>query len=688
MSIGSIQKDIERIKELLEHPRVVRFPCRTFLLDTSSVLSNHVSTLSDSDQYPALQDVSIVLAELLRVLNIVTTITFFRKSRYSSTLSNICSRLLSSTTSLISQLSSKSLDVHSSSLSSINDTLQRIGCVLGFEDCLYPTPNDRVSALFLAHKYFNGHGISRDIGRALNLYLSLARTGCDESMISAGLILIEGEDVKKDPVQAIKLIEEAASLDNKSALAVLGDYYSTGLSLCSSNFSNTQLEELSDHVSGDQVSLIEKNINTAREMYERAIFKANAGQNQPLKSILIDDCDYSVVTQLSELIYAHFPNDLALAFDLISIAAQQDHPIALNNLGMLHFNGFTSDEWSITRNIPLGVRLFKQSADLCCAYAYFNLGIIYENGLNGLIDLELALDYYSRSTSRLPASSNLSKGRIFVRQKRYSNARHSLRIAHDHGSIEAMYYLGELARRGLGSPTDTLTAYEYFCQGSKHGCCYSIVGKGDLLYIGVGDYPRSVVGAALSYGEAAVMGNAEGCYKLAVLIDEGELGRDEIKSINKKLALFKDDNSASAEYWFIQAALRSHGQAMLCLARHWLDKGSVFISSESNEELYDLLKKTRVLLLGAMSLEVFEAEEWLRKVEIDLKQAFNDELDYTTAVRAKEIVYDDMVMSVLPDVGCLRQAEKKPLSWLLGEDLEQKFNLFQNLEAQSPVANV
>lgn len=84
------------------------------------------------------------------------------------------------------------------------------------------------AAHFTAECYEHGHGGTRDLARAMNLYRQAGEGGSARSLCALGLMYMAGEAVPADPARGAELCRRAAETGDAGAQTDLGDFYREG----------------------------------------------------------------------------------------------------------------------------------------------------------------------------------------------------------------------------------------------------------------------------------------------------------------------------------------------------------------------------------------------------------------------------------------------------------------------------
>lgn len=177
------------------------------------------------------------------------------------------------------------------------------------------------------------------------------------------------------------------------------------------------------------------------------------------------------------------------AFKYYSMAARQEDPIALNNLGSLYFNGLGTE-----KNIKHALDLFEKAAELGNDNAAVNLGFIYLTG--GAKD-----------------------------EKRNNKAMSLFEQAANSGNKIAQFMLGYAYYKGFGVDVDSAKAFRLVKAAAtgKGQIDEAQIILGEMYTNGYGTV-QNYKNAMQAYQSAAQQGNLEAVMKLAALYETGEIG--------------------------------------------------------------------------------------------------------------------------------------------------------------------
>ena len=155
--------------------------------------------------------------------------------------------------------------------------------------------------------------------------------------------------------------------------------------------------------------------------------------------------------------------DFAKALEYYTMAAEQNDPNALNNLGSLYFNGIGTPA-----DPKKALSLFNKSAELGNEYAAVNLAFIYlTGGTKNELRNRKAVALFQKAADSGNKIAKFMLGYAyytgFVVPQNYDKAFKLIKIAADENSLidEAQYVMGEMYINGYGTVQNYQKAIQY-----------------------------------------------------------------------------------------------------------------------------------------------------------------------------------------------------------------------------------
>lgn len=156
-------------------------------------------------------------------------------------------------------------------------------------------------------------------------------------------------------------------------------------------------------------------------------------------------------------------------------AAQQNHPVAWNNIGALYHNGT-----GYPFNIKKAIQAYGKSAELGDGMALTNLGDLYYFGEHVLQDYDKALGFYLKAEKKY--YYNYDKiSEIYYQLRDYKNLLVYLKKDYDQ-SYSGIYY-GIIYELGMGVQADLKKAIKYFEQANAYNA-YEYAAQRLMYYYG------------------------------------------------------------------------------------------------------------------------------------------------------------------------------------------------------------
>ena len=240
------------------------------------------------------------------------------------------------------------------------------------------------------------------------------------------------------------------------------------------------------------------------------------------------------------------------------MAAAQEYPRALFNLGLYHDKGITVERnmaraveyyrrgakagdsqsaynagqilllgQDVPANTSEGIRLIEQSAALGEGKAHASLGYIYETGLGVKKDAARALEHYARAEQKKIggtgqrrdslASLVLEEGLALERDGYGREALKLQDLACRYGQFYACYNAGRLRYKGEKVPKDTTTALVNFRAACKWDNAPGCRALADAVLQGASATPEDIAMTIKMAKDLCTSGAPAGCHNLAVI---------------------------------------------------------------------------------------------------------------------------------------------------------------------------
>lgn len=326
----------------------------------------------------------------------------------------------------------------------------------------------------LGKMYFNGEGVPRNFTKALEHFERAGKANDMEAYVMQGKMYYLGKGVEQNLRTAAICFEYALKngYDEPPGVIAYGMIKKTRQTATSGDaaFIGNVFDAALNIVTGDMRGGIQKGM-AAKAKHEAS--KNNP--RSPFRSLRLQQ------QQLTGIDVAQ--NPVAGSSHLRKAAAKKD-PVALNNLGVLYWNG-----QGVEQDIFEAVELLTQAAELGNAEAQVNLGVLY----------------YDIGA---------------VEAKHYAKALELLREAAKTKNDEAMNLLGECYLHGRGVQTNYAQALTWYNEAAKLGNTEAMKNLGYMYVTGTG-VTQNYEEAYRWYKGAADRGNAKAMYNLAVMYLKG-----------------------------------------------------------------------------------------------------------------------------------------------------------------------
>ncbi|WJG10191.1 tetratricopeptide repeat protein [Aliiglaciecola sp. LCG003] len=369
----------------------------------------------------------------------------------------------------------------------INGKLTQLLVALGKH---YPRAQLDYAYLLLEGRWNN----QQDNISGINLIQQLAQSGYDAAQLDYGLFYSAGRyGIKADPEAAFKWYQLAADQSNSSAMYNVGLAYryargvKKDLSLSAEymqqaweqgfNLAGCRIGDLYS----EEASILD--LGLAAKAYEQVISHTSSSPKE------ISNCTYG----LGYLTY-HLLHQPVQGIELMTKAGDLGEAEAWFELGLIHNEGD-----GIDKNIPAAIDYYQRAIELGNARAAANLGYLYEIGNGVTKSNKRALAYY-----RIAADGGSATGRnnyaTFLRYGTEVNqdieAAKALYLqAYQGGNYYAAKNLGDLYYSGELGEADFKQACDYYEQAMKLGSTAAIFDVSFCYLYGEGreqDIPRGL----------------------------------------------------------------------------------------------------------------------------------------------------------------------------------------------------
>ncbi|KAK8870210.1 hypothetical protein M9Y10_008087 [Tritrichomonas musculus] len=296
---------------------------------------------------------------------------------------------------------------------------------------------------------------------AAHCYRDAAKAGDPRGQFNYGRLLYMGNGVKRSLLQSayyFKLASQSAQ-DNSVAndsLLWLGKTY----------------EEMAEY-------------NKALNAYQQAMEKGSPNGRANYARILADESIPGV------------QHDKTKAQSLINESVANKDPLALCILGKLLMEGKNS----FPKDEKKGIELIRESADLDCPEAQYELGMCLLNGIGVKQDYKAARNYLQKSSAK--------------------------------NNLDSFYALARIYKEGLGVKKDFSTAVLYLESAAQSGFIRAGYQAG-LYYLDKGKYKS----ALKAFREASEYGDTDASYQFALLLKDGKGTRDKKPDVKRAAEIF------------------------------------------------------------------------------------------------------------------------------------------------------
>lgn len=334
-----------------------------------------------------------------------------------------------------------------------------------------------------------------------------------------------GHGVKKNYQKAFEYYKKSSDLNNSDGMNHLGMMYEKGIGVIQNIDNSIKYYNLSININNNNndakynlanlyyLNKIYYDIPKAIKIYKEA---AESGHNQS-QTILAGLYENGINNYLQ-------PN-IQLAIKWYRIASNNGYLEAKNNLAVILLNNFDIN----TKEYKQAITLLIESANLGNASSQNNLGHCYEFGKGVKKSINLAIEWYKKSSLQNYITAHINLGYLKLKNNEYEDAFNyfikSLKCGINKNNIDCYYYLGIMYEKGYYVPINIYLAIEYFTKASDYGHILSTLKIGDCYFSGQANIKKNYKKAYKIYEKLALNGNEIASNNLGIMNEEG-LGRE------------------------------------------------------------------------------------------------------------------------------------------------------------------
>lgn len=224
-----------------------------------------------------------------------------------------------------------------------------------------------------------------------------------------------------------------------------------------------------------------------------------------------------------------YKKDINRSIYYTSLAANQNHPAALFNLGITYLD----------YNINKALHYLVLSANLQYVEAQFHLGLIYFLGQYVPINIEKAIYYFELAAKQDYPDALNNLGNIYLSQKNKEKAIYYYSLAADLKDLNAYNNLGAIYSDENYEGFDINKAISYYQFAADHDITASIFELGMIYY--KGKYVEQNAKKAIHYMELAAEKNyADAQNFLGALYMDDKFGYKDKKAKNNLAVIYKN----------------------------------------------------------------------------------------------------------------------------------------------------
>ena len=333
-----------------------------------------------------------------------------------------------------------------------------------------------------------------------------AEAGNNEAALLLGMMYERGISVPMDSVASMRWYQQAG-MDNPVTAFILGTYYSQGIGV---NKDMAKGRSLIQQSADAGFSYADLNLavlqHEAGEPFLSELDKARQLGNSKAGLLLAD----------YYLLEANDPEKMKQAGDIYQYFAEKGDKDAQMKLGFLYDRGLGGQA-----NSEVAARWYTQAAEQGQPVAQYLLGYLYQLGrLENEPNYTLAKKWYQASTASFPQAST-ALGFIYdTVDNDYDSAATSYALSASAGDASGQFNLGLIYEYGKGVAVDNQKAMELYTQAANAGYAKAMTQLAGLYFNGVDGKPDNEK-ALYWYKKAAELGESGSLYQLGLLSETG-----------------------------------------------------------------------------------------------------------------------------------------------------------------------
>lgn len=295
-----------------------------------------------------------------------------------------------------------------------------------------------------------------------------AKTGSPEAQTLLALAYHAGVLLKKDDVEAARLLHQAADHGYPGAEESLGIFAETGIGI--------ERPAPAEALTWYKKAAQQGSIDAATDI---ALLYANGKgvPRDPEQAVqwfrrAAEGGDASAQYNLA-LMYMRgegVQRDYKEAVRWLNAAADQNLVPPILTLAEIYVQ---PPNTSITADINMGMQYYERAASLGSAVAEVALGTMYTKGMTGKVDYDKAVSWYKKAAAHGEPDGEFALGVSYAMGHGvavdYAEARRWLTPAANQGQMEAQYDLAIICEQGNGAPPDRDMAAHYYQLAADRG---------------------------------------------------------------------------------------------------------------------------------------------------------------------------------------------------------------------------